>query len=112
MGFLDMLGSALGTMAARGQQINEYKDAYQYMDKEQLWQEYRELKNDSNEVNKYKCTAIRILLKERLVAECERMGNERLERIYVDLEGASGEMNRIKYEAVESVLRKRGYDLE
>lgn len=112
MGFLDTLGSMLGKMAAKGQEINGYKADYQFMDNQQLWQEYCSLKSMSGEVYENRCSAVKLVLKEHLESEYEQMNNEKLKRIYTSLENKPGEQNRMKCKAAEKVLRKRGYSLE
>lgn len=112
MGFLDTLGSVLGKMAAKAEEINDYKADYQYMDKEQLWQEYCSLKSRSGEVYANRRSAVKMVLKEHLESEYEQMNNEKLKRIYTSLENESGEPNQMKREAAAKVLRKRGISLE
>lgn len=112
MEFLERLGTVLGKLAAKNQEINNYKADYRGMNKEDLWKEYCELKSRSGETYKNRCQAVKIVLKESLEIEYEQMSNERLVSIYRKLENRTGQPNQMKCDAIKSVLRKRNYSLE
>jgi len=65
MGFWDLLGSAAGKMAAKAQELQNYKIEYESMSDSKLKEEYRYLKNKPGQEFKDRLMAVKMVLRDR-----------------------------------------------
>lgn len=65
MGFLDVLGSGLGKMAAAGKEVLMHKSEYESMTETELKREYQDLKNRSGTEYRHRLMAVRSILQDR-----------------------------------------------
>lgn len=65
MGFLDILGSGLGKMAAAGKEVLMYKSEYESMTDTELKREYQDLKNRSGTEYRHRLMAVKFVLQDR-----------------------------------------------
>jgi hypothetical protein len=65
MGFLDVLGGALGKAAAIGKEVQAYKSQYESWRDDELKREHSKLKGASGTENKYRLIAVRSVLNDR-----------------------------------------------
>ena len=65
MGFLDFLGSAMGSMAAKMQEAQSYMSEYEPMTDKELIREYNDLKGRSGREVEARKMAVRTILNQR-----------------------------------------------
>lgn len=65
MGFLDVLGKGLGKMAAKAQELQNYKIEYESMSDSELKREYQYLRGRSEKEFKDRFIAVKLVLQDR-----------------------------------------------